>query len=200
MPSSGELASFYAARNQYGESNLQFNPLFRYVDGRDGLSNPSTDDLIQWVAHKWGIPEDWIRAQIVVESYWRMSTVGDRASVPSAWYNLYPPAARIAGTGEVYESMGIAQVKWEPDGSVGAGTEPLRWESTAFNLDYYAATVRYYFDGDCGWCGSGYGPGQRWNSIGAWFNPYPWGNGGQTSYVGEVQAELNRRTWEQSGF
>ena len=96
--------------------------------------------------------------------------------------------------------MGIAQVKWSPDGSVGAGTEPLRWESTAFNLDYYAATVRYYYDGYCSWCGRGYAAGQQWNSIGAWFNPYPWNNSGQQSYIQEVQRELALRTWAEPSF
>ena len=200
VPSSSELASFYSATNQYGQTNVQFNRLYRYVDGRDGLSDPSTDDLIEWVAHKWGIPENWIRAQMVQESYWRMSTLGDRSSVPGGWYGLYPPSARIPGSNEVYESMGIAQVKWSPDGSVGAGTEPLRWKSTAFDLDYYAATVRYYFAGYCSWCGPGYGAGQQWNSIGAWFNPYPWGNTGQESYIRSVQTELGRGIWSQPAF
>ena len=35
---------------------MQFNPYLQYVDGRDGMTDPSTDDLIQWAAHKWGIP------------------------------------------------------------------------------------------------------------------------------------------------
>src|SRR5919204_575681 len=71
--------------------------------------------------------------------------------------------------GEAYQSMGIAQVKWTPDGAVGAGTEPLRWLSTAFNLDYYAATLRYYYDGACNWCGPDYSPAQGWKSAGAWY-------------------------------
>ena len=49
VPTSGELAAFHSA--------TQFNPLTQYVDGLDGISNPCTDDLIQWASHKWGIPD-----------------------------------------------------------------------------------------------------------------------------------------------
>ena len=200
VPSESQLAAFYSALNQYGETTVQSNPLYRYVTGRPGLANPSTDDLIQWAAHKWGIPEDWLRAEYVQESWWRQGTLGDLTTVAGPVALLYPLAAQIPGTDEVYESMGITQVKWRPDGSVGAGTEPLRWESTAFNIDYQAATIRYYYDGYCGWCGAGYSAGQQWNSIGAWFEPSPWENPGQQSYIASVQKILSERTWEQPGF
>jgi hypothetical protein len=171
----------------------------RYVTGRPGLRHPSTDDLIQWVSHKWGIPTDLIRAQLVVESHWRQSFRGDRSSVPSRWYGRYPAQARIPGGDEVYQSLGIAQEKWTPNGDVGVGSEPLRWKSTAFSLDYYAATVRYYFDGACHWCSHGYGRGQTWNSIGAWYSPDPWANDDARRYVGELQGILERRGWPHRG-
>jgi hypothetical protein len=175
---------------------IQYNPLVKHVTGRPGLTDPSTDDLIQWAAHKWGIPEDLMRAQMVTESSWRQSTLGDRASVPPEWYAQYPAQAQIPGTSDVYQSMGIAQVKWRPDNSLHTGTEPLRWKSVAFNLDFYAATVRYYYDGLCRWCTAGYGAGQDWNSVGAWFNPQPWLNPGQLDYIQKVMGNLAARTWE----
>ena len=82
----------------------------------------------------------------------------------------------------------------------GVGSEPLRWKSTAFNLDYALATIRYYFDGRCDWCSAGYAAGQAWESIGAWFNPYPWGNSGQRDYMESVKRHLAERTWENEGF
>jgi hypothetical protein len=200
VPSQGQLGRFWSSRTVYGQLVTAWNPLYRYVDGRDGLHRPSTDDLIQWVAHKWGIPEDWVRAEVAQESGWRQSTVGDRSTVAPGWYALYPPEAQVAPGGEVFESMGLGQVKWRPDGSIGAGTEPLRWLSSAFNLDYLTATVRYFYDGRCDWCGGGYGRGQQWNSIGAWFSPYPWGNSSAQRYVREVQAILAARPWTRPGF
>jgi hypothetical protein len=193
VPTNAQLEAFHLAARAS-------DPLSPYVDGRDGLKAPSTDDLIQWAAHKWGIPEDWLRAQYVQESYWRQSTLGDRSGVPLSWYVLYPLVAQIPSSSEVYESMGISQVKWKPDGSQAPGTEPLRWLSTAFNIDYEASIVRYYYDGYCSWCTSGYTAGQQWNSIGAWFEPYPWGNSMQLAYERRVQERLAEKPWLSTTF
>jgi hypothetical protein len=187
-----------------GRTPTQFNPYLAYVDGRPGLHHPSTDDLIQWAAHKWGIPEDWLRAQYVQESFWNSFQLGDEAAVKDAWYRRYPAQARVPNQLSVFLSMGLTQVKWIPDGSVGAGTEPLRWESTAFNVDYQAAMVRFYYDNPqgarSGWGDSSYSPCQKWNSIGGWFNPYPWGNGPQKQYVGLVRTHLANKDWTRSDF
>ncbi len=200
IPSDAELQAFHSARDKYGRTPDQFNPLARYVTGRPGLANPSTDDLVQWAAHKWGIPDDLVRAQMATESWWRQSQLGDRTTEPAAWYMQYPPQARVPNTTDAYESMGLMQVRWRPDGWVGNGTEPLRWKSTAFNLDFYASIIRFYYDGLCAWCGSGYGAGQQSASIGAWYNPVPWNNGDAQAYVTRVFTNLSRRPWDRAGF
>jgi hypothetical protein len=204
IPTPAQLARFRSSRVSDGRTVRQFNPYFRYVDGRDGLSHASTDDLIQWAAHKWGIPEDWLRAEYVIESYWNGFQLGDQAAVSSSWYGRYPIQARVPGGHAVYESMGITQVKWIADNSVGAGTEPLRWESTAFNIDYQAAMVRFYYDNPLGarsgWGDKSYSPCQPWNSIGGWFEPFPWRNSGQAGYIAKVQHALRDREWLTSSF
>ncbi len=204
VPTRKQLRAFHSAKVSNGETVEKFNPYLKYVNGRDGMRDPSTDDLIQWAAHKWGIPENWLRAEYVQESYWNGFMLGDEAEVPSSWYRRYPVQARVRDSDDVYESMGITQVKWIANGSVGSGTEPLRWESTAFNLDYQAATVRFYYDNPSGarssWGDATYRPCQQWSSIGAWYEPYPWGNGGQHEYVSKVQALLRSRVWTSSSF
>ena len=204
VPTAREIRRFHRAKDSAGQTMIRFNPYFRFVDGRDGLRHPSTDDLIQWAAHKWGIPEDWLRAEYVVESYWNAFQLGDQASVGARWYRLYPPQARVPHSTNVYQSLGITQVKWIPDGSVGAGSEPLRWKSTAFNIDYQAATARFYYDDPVGtrstWGDRSYRPCESWNSIGGWYQPYPWGNHGQQAYVAEVTQALGKRSWASSGF
>jgi hypothetical protein len=204
VPTRQQLERFRRAQTSASEPITRFNPYTRYVDGRDGLRHPSTDDLIQWAAHKWGIPEDWLRAEYVQESYWNQFQLGDEAPVGPGWYGLYPSQARVARSRAVYQSLGVAQVKWIPDGSVGAGTEPLRWESTAFNLDYQAAMVRFYYDNPSGarsaWGDRSYAPCQQANSIGGWFEPYPWGNPGQETYIANVRQHLATREWTTASF
>ncbi|HTU31232.1 MAG TPA: hypothetical protein VMF07_17710 [Solirubrobacteraceae bacterium] len=204
VPTNAQLRRFRSSHISTGQPVLRFNPYFRYVDGRDGLSHPSTDDLIQWSAHKWGIPEDWLRAEYVQESYWDQFWLGDEGPTSRSWYALYPRQARVAHTLEVYRSMGITQVQWTPSGSVGPGSNPLRWESTAFNLDYQAAMVRFYYDNPDGarseWGDSTYVPCQPWKSIGGWFRPYPWNNADQAGYIAKVQHNLADRAWSSGSF
>ncbi|MEA2213035.1 MAG: hypothetical protein QOF83_2983 [Solirubrobacteraceae bacterium] len=198
VPSAAQLRAFHSARDQYGVVDQGVRE-FRYVTGRSGLRHPSTDDLIQWVAHKWGIPEDWIRAQLAQESWWRQNDLGDEATVSARWYRRYPKQARRSHN-RVFSSMGISQVKWIPDGSEDPGSEPLRWKSTAFALDLYAAKVRFFYNGDCSWCGAGYSRGQAWNSIGGWYEPTPWNNSGQHWYITQVKGYLAGRVWARPGF
>jgi hypothetical protein len=204
LPTAAQIAHFEHAHTSSGQSLVQFNPYLVYVDGRDGLRYPSTDDLIQWAAHKWGIPENWLRAEYVKESFWNSFQLGDAATVNASWYSQYPYQARVPNSLMVYESLGITQVKWIPNGSVGAGSEPLRWLSTAFNIDYQTAMVRFYYDNPSGtrstWGDSSYSPCERWNSIGGWFDPYPWGNAGQEQYVAAVRQDLADRAWAGSNF
>lgn len=120
VPTNAELAAFRSAKDSLGEPILHLNPYLKYVDGRDGLHSPTTDELIQWGAHKWGIPENWLRAEYVLESYWNMWMRGDEATVTPALYAKYPPEARVPGSLSVYQSLGITQVRWDPQGDFGA--------------------------------------------------------------------------------
>lgn len=201
VPAATELEAFHAKATGWPPVSIT-----RYVDGLDGLSSPSTDDLIQWAAAKWGIPADWVRAQIAQESTWHQCLSetrgwGDRTTVSETDWNQYGTSCggKIAGTKEAFVSDGLSSVKWIPSISEHPGTEPLRWKSTAFNLDYYAANIRAYFDGLCSWCGTGYSAGQDWASIGAWFSPTPWKTASE-GYVASVQKRLAERDWTAPGF
>jgi hypothetical protein len=204
VPTTVQIRTYRDSRTSTGARLIRFNPYDRYVDGLDGMRHPSTDDLIQWAAHKWGIPENWLRAEYVVESYWNQFNLGDDTKVSSPWYGLYPYQSRVPHTTNVYQSLGISQVRWIPDGSLEPGTEPLRWESTAFNLDEQAAKIRFYYDNPSGarssWGDPTYAPCEEWRSIGGWYRPYPWGNAGQAGYIASVRVDLDRRQWASSSF
>jgi hypothetical protein len=204
LPTDVQLRRFRSAKTSLGQNVLQFNPYLRFVDGRDGLHDPSTDDLIQWAAHKWGIPENWLRAEYVLESYWSSYQLGDLETVSRRDYERYPLQARVPRRLQVYQSLGITQVRWAPSGQVGAGTEPLRWESMAFNIDFQAAMVRFFYDNPGGarksWGDSTYQPCEKWNSIGGWFASYPWHSAGQANYIREVQGDLADTAWRSTSF
>jgi hypothetical protein len=203
VPTNAELAAFYAAN----QPSLN-DPVRKYVTGRPGLTNPSTDDLIQWAAHKWGIPEDWIRAEAVQETHWNQAPLafgqglGDKATVSATQFAHYPAAAQVSSSAlTVYQSMGIMQCKWiDTRTDVNAGTNPLRWESTAFNLDYYAHYVRWLYSGytaKISWIQNIY-KGNQWNSIGGWFGGG--GNAASQAYIANVQSYLTSEPWTQPGF
>jgi hypothetical protein len=82
----------------------------------------TTDEILQWVARKWGIDEDIVRADAVVESNWVQSEVGDNCGV----------------TGEA--SYGILQVKNKDcSGDWSHGGWPYTQNDTALDADYWGA-------------------------------------------------------------
>jgi hypothetical protein len=155
-PASAELGAFRTARDSFGRTPADYNRNFGYVTGAAALYGlRSTDDIIEWAAYKWGIPEDFVRAQMIMESGWSMLQKGDARDWPTPVAHLYPELA-VIDADSVWESLGIAQIRWRHTVPWNPGVEPLRWQSTGFALDYSQALIRYYYDGYCDWCGSEY--------------------------------------------
>ncbi|HYH59626.1 MAG TPA: hypothetical protein VD790_10470 [Thermoleophilaceae bacterium] len=137
----------------------------------------TTDEIIQWAAWKWGIDEDVLRAVVVNESWWRMSAVGDGGL-----------------------SFGLTQIKT----TFHAGTFPMSSRSTAFNVDYYGALFRYYYEGHAKWLGDmergePYRAGDMWGAIGAHYAGR-WHTNAADGYISDVKRHLNQRTWESRDF
>lgn len=137
----------------------------------------TTDEILQWGARKWGLDEDLMRAVAVQESRWRASAVGDSG-----------------------QSFGLTQVKRTAHG----GTFPLARDSSAFNVDYYGAYIRYYLNGCATWLQKfdrrvEYRSGDLWGSIGAWFSGRWYSDSGQ-DYVRKVRRYLAERPWTEPGF
>ena len=150
-------------------------PYARKVDGR---FTGTTDEILQWAAYKWGLDEDLLRAVAARESWWKQTTVGDGG-----------------------DSFGLFQIR-RPFHCTGKCSIARR--STAFNADYYAGTVRAYFDGLMPWVGkrshgTPYAAGDLWGSVGAWFAGR-WWTGPAAGYIADVQARLAERPWEKPYF
>ena len=147
-----------------------------YQSDVDGQYTGSTDDIIEWAANKWGLPEDVLRAVAVHETWWKMSFLGDDG-----------------------DSFGIFQVR-QPYHCCF----PFTHDSTAFNADYYGGIIRAYYDGKMDWLnnpnvrpdnGKTYRAGNLWESIGAWVSGR-WHTTQTAEYIANVKARLRERTWE----
>jgi hypothetical protein len=112
----------------------------------------------------------------VIESYWRMTTVGDGG-----------------------DSFGLFQIRW-PFHCCATYAR----SSTAFNADYYGAIIRAYYDGKMPWPndvehGEAYTPGDLYGSLGAWFAGR-WHTQGANDYIARVKQTLALRTWRTAAF
>lgn len=141
-----------------------------------GRYRGTTDEILQWAAHKWGFDPDLFRAVAYIESRWRMSAVGDNGL-----------------------SFGIFQMKKTYHCCV-----PLSSKYTAFNADYYGGILRSYFDGREKWLndverGERYTRGDLWGSVGAWYAGR-WRTDAALGYIRSVQRALKNEPWRDRNF
>jgi hypothetical protein len=180
------------ARNLYAEgvraATSYTDPAQSYLFRVTGNFSGTTDEIIQWAACKWGFAVDTVRAQAVVESYWRQSTLGDCG-------------ARTQPQTNGCASVGLLQVKGADIPATHPNTWPYAWESTAWNVDYALSVRRACYDGKITWLhynNPSYGPGDLWGCIGEWFSG-DWHDSGAEQYIATVQQTLAAREWEHLG-
>jgi hypothetical protein len=157
----------------------------------------TTDEILQWVACKWGIPADVARAEAVVESYWHQSQLGDWTSDQS-----FCPPGTWNGSG-CYSSYGILQVKW----FYFQGTWPMIRNDTAFDAEYMYGVIRTCYEGWTTYLSQDqplpgypkYHAGDLWGCVGRWFSGQ-WYDQGAVSYIAKVKSTLAQQVWKQSGF
>jgi autotransporter family porin len=75
-----------------------------------GSFTGTTDEIIQWVACKWGIDADVVRAQAAKESFWTQSNLGDWTSDASVCAPGHGIGIDGVG-GQCPESVGLMQVR-----------------------------------------------------------------------------------------
>lgn len=161
----------------------------RYASRIDGDFVGTTDEIIQWGACKWGFDEDLTRARAIQESYWQQSQLGDKTDSRAA-------CATIGQAAPCWQSYGLLQVK----GTVHEETYPLAKDSTAYNVDYALAWLRACYEGAFGhWLENGYGAGDEWGCVGAWFSGN-WYDSGARHYIEGVRHHLAQREWKRVDF
>lgn len=173
-PTNADLVTFHnACANVHAVNGLFFvNPYWPLVTGqpfgppiagaRGGnnftLDVPlTTDEIIQWAWHKWGLPTKMGRAEMVQETSWQQPNTGDWGATGSApydatSYNLSLGYSKSTVSPGRCRSLGIAQWSSSADG-VHSGfalpmvaTDPMRYLSTAFCADFCASVLRLYYD------------------------------------------------------
>jgi hypothetical protein len=164
-----------------------------------GSFTGTTDEIIQWVACKWGIDADVVRAQVAKESWWTQSNLGDYTSDAG----LCAPGHGIGvdgRPGQCPESVGMMQVRTQ----FFRDSVATALASSSYNLDVGYAVWRDCFEGHETWLntverGQQYGPGDMWGCIGRWFSGR-WHTGPAETYISAVQDYLNQRVWTSPGF
>lgn len=153
-------------------------PYKQYVDGH---FKGTTDEIIQWASHKWGIDTETMRAVATVESWWEMDTRGDEGDS----FGLY----QVRRPFHCWNKCKIAQY------------------FTAFNADYYGGIIRSYYDGTQTWLntvpgnGKPYRAGDLQGSMGAWFSGRWWPkDAGVEGYLAAIKLRKAEQTWFQPYF
>jgi hypothetical protein len=159
---------------EYFRANVH-QPAMPYWRKIDGQYTGTTDDILEWAAYKWGLPEDLLKAVAVHETWWEMDYVGDSG-----------------------DSFGIFQMRVPYHCCL-----PFMRDSTAFNADYYGAIIRSYYDGKQDWLnhdccaadnGKPYKAGDLWGSVGAWSSGR-WHLETNKIYVDTVKMHMREKTW-----
>ena len=164
----------------------------------DGNYSGSTDMILRWAACKWGIEENVVRAQAVLESHWHQTDRGDWRSTKSEcehgnWY---------AWTGSgCYDTYGILMIKL-----YDFNASPEAVNSTAFNADFRMAYQRACMNGDITDLRKDTPTGgypkypssdtntMVWGCMGDWLSGH-WYDSDAVGYIGRLKAVIANPPW-----
>jgi len=164
----------------------------------------TTDEIIQWAAAKWGLPDEVIRGEAVDESNWYENLkTSSGAPINGDGYGDFgscggqgsPPPSGYGTSGP--SSFGLLQTKWctlKDSSASGYGGWPYTENSTAYEIDLYAAVIRGCYEGWDTWLGGSYHSGDLWGCLGRWFSGQ-WYSTDANSYISRVQNFYNTKPW-----
>jgi hypothetical protein len=193
----------------------------------DGQFTGTTDEIFQWAACKWGLPDDVLRAIAVRESTWYEyeTYASGRPVLDWGMGDMMPAGTDGAaaycdgiaadgrdfqhdfGPGSCPRTFSIAGVmSWQAP-SWGRlpgnqnGTFPFSRRSTAFALDYLASQLRGCYNGWEHWLkdSGSYAAGDLWGCVGAWYAGN-WHSSDANGYLSRVRKELAEFTWLQADW
>jgi hypothetical protein len=185
-------------------ADLAYDPRWnKYILGRiTGDFTGTTDEIFQWAAAKWGLPDNLLRAIAYMESNWRQSNFGDyvndRALCPPGYQNVLPCPV-------TFGIVGTKSTSWP-------GIFPWNRDSTAAAVDALGGWLRGCYEGWVWWLRDHgntshgvYQAGDIWGCVGAWYSGN-WLDGSATTpqtgehYIAQVQRWMQQRPWLSPGF
>jgi len=194
----------------------------------DGQFTGTTDEIIQWAACKWGLPDNYLRAEADIESTWfQYETYPSGRCVDTYgcgdWFGSEPYTARktycdgLASSGgydyqkdygdglcpETFSIVGVMSW-WNPSWGYSwagnqDGTFPFTRDATAMALDYMASQIRGCYEGWEWELGTGYSAGDLWGCAGAWYSG-GWHDSRAETYISHVQAAESTKPWLASTY
>lgn len=165
----------------------------------DGAFTGTTEQILRWAACKWGVDEDMVKGQAVVESWWRQGQNGDWTTDES----LCPPGHGLGVDGtadQCAESHGLLQVRY----TYNKSAYPMVMTSTAMNVDYAFSQWRSCYEGEMTWLDTvehtgTYAAGDAWGCTGVWFAGR-WRTTAAKTYIARVKSEVKGTTWTTKTF
>jgi hypothetical protein len=174
----------------------------KYILARiTGHFTGTTDEIFQWAAVKWGIPDDIIRTVAYMESDWHQSNHGDY---------VHDRAKCLAGYGKLpcpvtFGIVGVRSTNWP-------GIFPWNRDSTAAAVDVLGGWLRGCYEGWVWWLRDHgnrshgvYRAGDIWGCVGTWYS----GNwldgsaatpGSSEDYIHRAEFWYQHRPWLSTGF
>ena len=193
VPTSGQIAALSPWDASIG-LDPRADQLRRQITGN---YTGTTDEILQWVACKWGVPVDVVRAETVIESYWHQSQQGDWSTTQSDC-----PPGTWNGSG-CYQSYGLLQIKYK----YFASAWPMSRDDTAFSAEYMYGQIRTCYEGWTTYLSQRtplpgyptYHAGDLWGCLGRWYSG-GWYDQGAVNYISKVKAAYDQKVWRSAGF
>ena len=160
----------------------------------------TTDEIFQWAAAKWGLPDDLVRSMAFLESHWNQTNFGDYVSDPARC----PQRPAVVPCPVTFGIVGVKSTSWP-------GLFPWNRDSTAAAVDVLGGWLRGCYEGWVWWLRDHgntsrgrYAAGDLWGCVGAWFSG-DWHDGavGVSSgenYIDRAKKRFQHRPWLQPGF
>jgi hypothetical protein len=173
----------------------------KYILGRiTGHYRGTTDEIFQWAAAKWGLPDNLLRTIAYMESDWHQSNFGDFVTNRA----LCLPGYKKLPCPVTFGIVGTRSTSWP-------GIFPWNRNSTAASVDVLGGWLRGCYEGWVWWLRDHgnrsrgvYHAGDIWGCVGAWYSGN-WHDGpangkGGENYLIRAKYWYKERPWFRRGF